>query len=62
MSDGIGFGWVNSVIDYCKNQHSSEKEYFADIFDTYYPDRRNIIVTRELPKMIMWRNNKVQDL
>ena len=52
MSDGIGFGWVNAVMDFCKSKNSTEKEYFAQIFDTYYPNRQNVIIPRELPTLI----------
>jgi asparagine synthase (glutamine-hydrolysing) len=60
FSDGVGFGWVPTLINYCKNksenveknQDNYEKKYYRDIFDKYYKGFENVIIKREMPQKI----------
>ena len=52
MSDGIGYGWVNTLMDYCKEKDGNEAKHHGKIFDEYYANRRDIIIERELPQVI----------
>ncbi len=69
MSDGVGFLWVQSLINYCIEQSGiesdkittdvrmkHEKKYYENIYKKYY--KFNTILFRELPD---WANDNVKN-
>lgn len=74
FSDGIGFGWVPSLINFCEQQSkvnnydfndkmynkpkTSEEKYYRKFFEQSYPNHANIILKREMPHKITDYINK----
>lgn len=63
LSDGIGFSWVPSLINYtCDNNVDQtfekleiEKKYYKQIYDKYY--HSNVLLPREMPDWAIINNN-----